>query len=115
LTVLNKIDLLGKPENPSITLNNFPNAIALSALTGEGVADLLTSITDRLYQTYDQITVKLPYHQGALISMFHELGQVDKVEHLRGGVVIQGRLPGRLFARFKPFLIGKNKSTGNEK
>jgi hypothetical protein len=27
-----------------------------------------------------------------------------RVEHERGGVLLQGRIPGRLLARFQPFL-----------
>jgi len=38
-----------------------------------------------------------------LISLFHEQGQVNVVEHNRKGVFIQGLIPGRLLARFAPF------------
>ena len=44
--------------------------------------------------------MRLPYQQGALISLFHEAGQVERIEHERGGVVMQGRIPGRLVAQF---------------
>jgi GTP-binding protein HflX len=54
--------------------------------------------------------VRLPYKQGALISLFHELGQVERVEHERGGVVMHGRIPGRLFAQFAPWHITSNRS-----
>ena len=46
------------------------------------------------------ILVRLPYQQGALISLFHEAGQVERIKHERGGVVMQGRIPGRLAAQF---------------
>ena len=42
----------------------------------------------------------LPYQQGALISLFHESGQVDRIEHVRGGVIMEGRIPGRLASQF---------------
>jgi len=42
--------------------------------------------------------------------LFHELGQVERVEHERGGVVIHGRIPGRLLAQFTPW-IDKQKQT----
>jgi GTP-binding protein HflX len=35
--------------------------------------------------------------------MFHELGQVERIENVRGGVIIQGRLPGRLLARYSSY------------
>jgi hypothetical protein len=36
--------------------------------------------------------------------MFHEMGQIERIEHGRGGVNINGRIPGRFLARFTPWL-----------
>ena len=51
------------------------------------------------------VHVRLPYQQGALISMFHEAGQVERIVHERGGVVMWGRVPGRMVAQFIPWSI----------
>jgi hypothetical protein len=40
-----------------------------------------------------------------LISLFHEAGQVERIEHGRGGVVMQGRVPGRLLAQFSGWQV----------
>jgi len=103
LTVLNKIDLLENPEAAQMKTNGFPNAIAISALQGSGMNDLLSKVSERLYGTFIKIKVRLPYSEGALISAFHEVGQVELEEHLRGGVIIEGKVPGRLLARYQPF------------
>jgi GTP-binding protein HflX len=84
--------------------------VAVSGLTGSGISDLLKLIQMELYEKYTPIKVHLPYQQGALISIFHEMGQIERIEHGRGGVDIQGRIPGRLLARFTPWL---NKSPSN--
>jgi GTP-binding protein HflX len=39
------------------------------------------------------------------IFLFHDQGQVENMEHGRGGVVIEGNLPGRLLARYQPYLM----------
>lgn len=104
LTVLNKIDRLTNPQAAALALEQFPNASAISALTGQGLPELLQKISTHLFETYYAVRVRLPYQEGALISLFHEFGRVQTVEHVRGGVIIQGRLPGRLMARFQPFL-----------
>ena len=52
--------------------------------------------------------MRLPYQQGALISLFHEAGQIERVEHGRGGVLMQGRIPGRLLAQFSGWQIPNN-------
>ncbi|MCC7130209.1 MAG: GTPase HflX [Anaerolineae bacterium] len=113
LTVLNKIDQLEHPDQVEGALAQFPNAVPISALTGSGISELLSAVSKRLFSTYEHLEVKLPYQQGALISMFHELGQVEKVEHVRGGVKIQGNIPVRLKSRFRPFVL--NPSTEDER
>jgi GTP-binding protein HflX len=104
VTALNKTDLLRNPESARETIRQFPKAVAISALTGTGIQDLLHMVREELYESYSPVRVKLPYQQGALISLFHEMGRVEFVEHERGGVTIQGRLPGRLLAQFSPWL-----------
>ncbi len=104
LTVLNKIDMLADPDRAQQTLESYPNSVAISAITGQGIDDLLRAVNANLYENYTAIMVKLPYQQGNLISMFHDLGQVERSENIRGGVIMKGRLPGRLLARFQPYL-----------
>ena len=104
ITALNKIDRLKQPEQAQETLQSFPKAVAISSLEGSGLPDLLRLIQQELYETYTPIDIHLPYQEGGLISLFHEMGQVEFIEHERGGVHIQGRIPGRLFAQFAPWL-----------
>ena len=104
ITALNKVDRLKYPEQAQVTLQSFPKAVAVSGLEGTGLPNLLRLIQQELYETYAPIDVHLPYQQGTLISMFHEMGQVDFIEHERGGVHMQGRIPGRLLAQFAPWL-----------
>ncbi len=103
VTALNKIDRLADPEAARAALAAYPNSVAISALRGDGMDDLLQKINDRLYEASMPVTVRLPYAEGSLITLFHEQGQVSQSEHTPEGVVIQGRLPGRLLATFRPF------------
>ncbi len=105
LTVLNKIDLLPNPQAAQAALEHFPNAVAVSALTGQGIPDLLEAVARQLFATYVPVEVHLPYDQGQLLALFHELGHIERIEHRRDGVHIKGRLPGRLVARFAPFIV----------
>jgi GTP-binding protein HflX len=111
VTALNKIDLLSNPETARETLKDYPSAVAISGLAGRGLSDLLKLIQMELYENYAPVQVHLPYQQGALISLFHEMGQIDRIEHGRGGVSINGRIPGRLLARFTPWLAANQKKT----
>jgi GTP-binding protein HflX len=109
ITVLNKIDRLSDPDSARRVVENFPQAVAISARTGAGIGDLLERIHNGLYETLTPTVVRLPYQQGQLISLFHEFGQVERLEHGRKGVLIQGRIPGRLVAQFKPWQVKAEK------
>jgi len=108
ITALNKVDQLRNPESAREIVSRFSKAVTVSALDGTGVKDLLRVIQEELYETYAPIHVRLPYQQGALISLFHEAGQVERIEHGRGGVVMQGRIPGRLLAQFSSWQVDGN-------
>jgi GTP-binding protein HflX len=105
VTALNKVDLLRDPESARNVVSHFSKAVTISALDGSGVKDLLAVIQEELYETYAPILVRLPYQQGALISLFHEAGQVERIEHGRRGVLMQGRIPGRLLAQFNDWQV----------
>jgi GTPase len=108
VTALNKVDRLRDPESAKDAVSHYSKAVTISALKGDGVKDLLKVIQQELYETYAPIHVRLPYQQGALISLFHEAGQIERVEHGRGGVVMQGRIPGRLLAQFSGWQVNTN-------
>jgi GTP-binding protein HflX len=105
ISVLNKIDRLPDPEKARQSVSEFPNSVAISALTGEGIPDLLDKVTTQLYKTFTPVSVRLPFSEGSLIALFHEQGQVEFEEHAQGGVVIRGRLPGRLLATYQPYYL----------
>lgn len=109
ITVLNKIDRLLDSAAARRVVEHFPQAVAISARTGDGISDLLERIHNGLYETLTPTLVRLPYQQGQLISLFHEFGQVDRLEHGRKGVLIQGRIPGRFVAQFKPWQVKTEK------
>jgi GTPase len=108
ITALNKMDQLRDPESAKDAVKGFSKAVTVSALSGSGLKELLRVVHEELYETYTPIRVKLPYQQGALISLFHEAGQIELVEHGRGGVYMQGRIPGRLVAQFNNWQVANN-------
>ncbi len=104
ITALNKVDHLPDPLAARQALAEYSNSVAISALTGAGMADLRSAIEAELFETMIPISVRLPYQEGQLISLFHEQGQVQTIEHSRGGVLLQGHIPGRLMARFQSYI-----------
>jgi GTPase len=114
ITALNKVDRLKRPDLARDTVSHFPKAVAISARKGIGQAELTDLLQQELYEHDVPLLVRLPYQQGALISLFHESGQVERIEHLRGGVLMKGRIPGRLAAQFASWRIDGNGSKPKE-
>jgi len=103
LTVLNKADLINFGDDPYKEIPEFKDATIISAKKGENLSEIINLIKNELFETFIPIDVTLPYKYGNLISLFHQLGIVDKVEHGIGEVKIKGSIPGRLFADFERF------------
>lgn len=103
LTVLNKIDRLGSPQQAAQSLAAFDTAVAISALHGQGIDGLLHMASEMLYEKFVPVRLKIPHREGNLIAMLHKHGQVERVQHERSQVIISGRIPVRLLARYAPF------------
>src|SRR5215216_4738000 len=63
VTALNKVDQLRNPESAREIVSHFSKALTISALSGDGIKDLLRVIQQELYETYAPIIVRLPYQQ----------------------------------------------------
>ena len=107
ITVLNKIDRINNSENNFLSKPEWINAIPISAMKGLGIDALLHRIRQELFETLVPIDVKLPYIQGQLISLFHQNGQIDIIEHGFGSVRIKGNIPGRLASKYLPYMLNK--------
>jgi len=105
ITAFNKIDLLKDPEGAILTLDEFSNTYPISALSGRGIEGLLAAVEDELFEAYVELDVEIPFHEGQLISLFHEFGQVHEVTHGEGGARVTGLIPRRLLFHFEPYFL----------
>lgn len=101
INVMNKIDLLPSSEAMPDVASEFPNAVAISALTGEGLPRLLARVEEILEAQMDQIDVLIPYSEGELVDLFHRRGLIQKEEHTEHGTHIAGLIPRELAGRFR--------------
>ena len=101
VTALNKIDLLADPSEVDTAL--FPNAVAVSAVTGEHLEALLTRIGEVIAQQMVAVRVLLPFERGDLVEVFHRRGHVNAEQSLENGTLIDGALPPPLLGMFAPF------------
>lgn len=105
VTAFNKIDLLKNPKSAIEKLEEFSSTFPISALTGQGLDELLSAIETELFETYVDLDVLIPYQEGQLISKLHEFGQVNEVKNIEEGTRIKGLIPRRFMHQFEPFFI----------
>jgi GTP-binding protein HflX len=100
LVVINKIDIANLDTLMRLkTL--LPEALLISAQTGEGIDKLLIAIDEELSKLDLQIDLVLPYSAAALIAKTHNVGQVTLLEHTEIGTRIVASVPAKLAVELK--------------
>jgi len=104
--VLNKVDAADEARRRALS-NRYPDALQVSALTGEGLDDLRTRIADRFADLFEPVRLLLPYKDGAKLNELYALGApIEEREDTSEGVLVLARLPRREINRFARYLVG---------
>ncbi len=112
--VLNKIDGVD-PLGRRRLSNRFPDAIQVSALTAEGLAELRARVADRFSERFEEVRLLVPYEEGARLAELYALGApVDERRDEPEGVFVRARLPRRLLVQFARYLIADAESRNRE-
>jgi len=99
LLVLNKADLLNADERSEALLSH-PDAVLVSALTGEGIGELQAQVERAFLDTLAEVELLVPYREGARLHELHELaGNLDRTER-PDGVLVHARIPVAELHRF---------------
>jgi GTP-binding protein HflX len=100
LVVINKADMADPIAVEALRLRERDCAV-VSALTGEGIDDLLATL-ERVLPRHDrEVRAVVPYGRGDLIARAHEAGEVLDVEHGPDGTLVRARVPEWLAAEFE--------------
>ncbi|MEF3694271.1 MAG: GTPase HflX [Candidatus Cloacimonadota bacterium] len=79
ILVLNKADELDSIRKAFLS-RRFPNAIFISALTGENLDELLRQAETAVHHT-EQISLRIPYDKTALVARLHETSKILKEDY----------------------------------
>jgi GTP-binding protein HflX len=111
ITALNKVDLLdlSVPEVADWLTKakaEYPNALVISALSGEGIPALLEAI-DSWWLRHEMVPVRMliPYTHGELVAQFHEYGHIESQEYTEEGTLLVGRLPAAMAGRYADYWL----------
>jgi GTP-binding protein HflX len=105
LLVINKIDAL---DVRGVTrLNNlWPEAVLISARTGQGLDELQSAIAEALSKGLVTLSLNVPYGRGDIVAAAHRIGEVVEEKHDDEGTILDVRVPERAVARFEDYVIG---------
>ncbi|MDN6667511.1 MAG: 50S ribosome-binding GTPase, partial [Brevibacterium sp.] len=102
LLVFNKADLADEAVVTGLHAE-YPEARFVSAVTREGVPELVETIDAMLPSPNIEVTVLIPYQRGDLVSKIYALGMVEHEEHGAGGTAMQAKVPAELAAELADF------------
>lgn len=72
IEVLNKVDLLGGPEE----LAQLGDSMAISAITGDGLPELMALIDSQMTAAMEQVSYRVPLSDGAASAWLYQHGEV---------------------------------------
>lgn len=102
VTALNKVDQLPGAEDIDLSEAGLPNSVPISALTGQGVPDLMARVESVLDEDLALINVLLPYGRGDLLALVHQRGMILRETHEETGTAVVARVPASLASRLEP-------------
>ena len=103
ITALNKVDQLPRAEEIDLSEAGLPNSVPISALTGQGLPDLLARLEQVLDENMKLIDVHLPYGRGDLLALVHRRGMIMREAHEESGTAVVARVPANIAPLFDPF------------
>ena len=103
MLVVNKIDI--DPDGAKELLVDYPGSVAISARTGEGVADMLRTLADRLRGLSTITELLVPFDRGDLLAALHREGEVLVETATEGGMLVRARLDEVSVSRLHEYVV----------
>jgi GTP-binding protein HflX len=105
--VINKIDAVDALRRRRLA-NRFPEAVQVSALTGDGLDALRERIAVRFSDRFETVRLFLPYDEGGKLAELYALGApIEERDDQPEGVLVLARLPRRELRRFARYLVAE--------
>jgi GTP-binding protein HflX len=100
LGILNKCDAVDDTLVLSALTQLLPNAVRVSALTGEGLDTLCKLVADKRSEDWAELTVVVPHDQGALVAKVNARGEIVEQRWEDDGWHATIRVPKVLLSAF---------------
>jgi GTP-binding protein HflX len=104
LLVLNKIDLCDDVHRRRLH-HRYRDAVAVSAVTGEGLDQLKAAVAARFAGRFEPVELLVPHGEGAVLAELYSLGSPIEREDEPDGVRVRAHLPAGLAERYAPYRV----------
>ena len=105
MLVINKIDAIDPLARRRLQ-NRFPDAVLISARTGENLDELKRRVADFFASRYVDVRLLVPHAQGGELSALYSTGApITAREDAAEGVLVTARLPRDLVGRFAAYRV----------
>jgi GTP-binding protein HflX len=105
LIVFNKIDNLGDRELAETYVKRFPDSVAISARTGEGVSKLVQALESALSSWRLRSRFRIPANESALLAEIHRVGHVLELKYDGDDALIVAHVPPDLAQKLERYVI----------
>jgi GTP-binding protein HflX len=105
ITVFNKVDLLWDESTRSNLAMQYPDALFISAHTGEGIEALQNAMEAIIEEDFAQLRLMIPHERYDLVARLHREGGVRKEEARDEGFYLVGSVPDRMMPLLKPYIV----------
>ena len=106
IMVFNKCDLVTDPEIVQANLARHPGSVAVSARTGDGMAQLIEELEIRLAAWRMQGRFEIPLTEQALLAEIHRVGHVLDLKYGEATAMITAHIPPELIGRLSKYDAG---------
>ncbi len=104
ITVLNKIDLCEDSRTIDKLRIAYPHTVQISALEETGFDVLIEMMIDELKKRREEVFLKIPQSEYALVSELNKIGQVIYQDYEDNDVIIRVQIPSEFRHRIEPFI-----------
>ena len=105
LMVFNKTDKLNGQGAWTRFHERYPQGVAISATTGEGIPSLLAELGSQLRPAREFLELRVPHENAAVIARLHAVGQVIARSYRGPAARFKARIPPHLHNEFAPYIV----------
>lgn len=105
IVVLNKIDCVEDPATLVGLRAEFPGAMEVSAVTGEGLEKLTSRFTDFLADRVKKLSYRIPQSRGDLSGLLHREGKVLSTDYEGNDILLTAVVPKTIEGQLADYLV----------